>query len=56
MVRKIILAIMLSVAIFPGLATNRALLIGIGKYDRMATDTPETGIQRHHDVDRQSGD
>lgn len=28
---------MLSVAIFPGLATNRALLIGIGKYDRMAT-------------------
>ena len=37
MVRKIILTIMLSFTVLSGLATNRALLIGIGKYDRMAT-------------------
>ena len=37
MVRKIILAIMLSVTVLSGLATNRALLIGIGKYDQMVT-------------------
>lgn len=37
MVRKIILTILFSVTVLSGLATNRALLIGIGKYDRMAT-------------------
>lgn len=37
MIREIILTIILSVTVLSGLATNRALIIGIGKYDRMAT-------------------
>lgn len=37
MIRKIILTIILSVTVLSGLAANRALLVGIGKYDRMAT-------------------
>lgn len=37
MFRKIILTIMLSAMVLSGLATNRALLIGIGKYDCMTT-------------------
>lgn len=37
MIRKIILTIIFSVTVFSGLAANRALLIGIGRYDRMTT-------------------
>lgn len=37
MIRKIILTIILSVTVLSVPAANRALLVGIGKYDRMAT-------------------
>ncbi len=36
-VRTFIMMILLSVSVLSGLATNRALLVGIGKYDRMKT-------------------
>ena len=37
MIKRLILTFLLSVSVFTGLATNRALLVGIGKYERMKT-------------------
>ena len=37
MIRLFVIAILMSVSVMAGLATNRALLVGIGKYDRMKT-------------------
>lgn len=37
MIRQLILIVLLSASVLSGLATNRALLVGIGKYDRMKT-------------------
>ena len=37
MIKCLIVTFLLSVSVFTGLATNRALLVGIGKYDRMKT-------------------
>lgn len=37
MIRLFVIAILLSASVMSGLATNRALLVGIGKYDRMKT-------------------
>lgn len=37
MINRLIMIFLLSVSVFTGLATNRALLVGIGKYDRMKT-------------------
>ena len=37
MIRKLILIVLFSAPVLSGLATNRALLVGIGKYDRMKT-------------------
>ena len=37
MIRQLFLVLLLSASVLSGLATNRALLVGIGKYDRMKT-------------------
>ena len=37
MIKRLIVTFLLSVSVLMGLATNRALLVGIGKYDRMKT-------------------
>ena len=37
MLPRIVISFLLSIEALSGLATNRALLVGIGKYDRTAT-------------------
>lgn len=37
MIKRLIMIFLLSATVLSGLATNRALLVGIGKYDRMKT-------------------
>ena len=37
MIKRLIMILLLSASVLTGLATNRALLVGIGKYDRMKT-------------------